>query len=89
MMETEAYCDLCKQPLGHEDAVEIWQHVYHPDCAEEVRRRLARFWDWVMDVDMDGSDCTTCLHLPLAPAGWHCARHREAPTDCGDWKGAG
>ena len=34
--------------------------------------------------------CATCLHLPVAPEGWHCAKRREAPFGaCGDWKGAG
>ena len=77
----QALCDFCKQPLGHEEAVELSHYVLHPACAEEVKRR---FWDWAMN---DEGDCTTCIHLPVAPEGWHCARHRDAPADCGDWKG--
>ena len=34
--------------------------------------------------------CVTCLRLPVAPEGWHCAKRREAPFGaCGDWKGGG
>lgn len=86
MSEVQAFCDLCKQPLGHDEAVTIWRYVYHPQCAEEVHRRLMRFWNMVMSIDMDGSDCATCLHLPPAPEGWHCAKHPDAPVDCDDWQ---
>ena len=87
MAEVQALCDFCKQPLGHEEAVELWRWVLHPGCREEAERRLMHFWDWVMSEELVGSDCSTCLHLPVAPEGWHCAKHRDAPADCGDWKG--
>jgi len=88
MAEVQALCDFCEKPLAHGEAVELWRYVYHPHCKEEVERRLAQAWDWIMSVDMSDADCTTCFHLPIAPEGWHCASHRDAPVDCGDWKGA-
>jgi len=51
--------------------------------------KVVREFDGLYNAVSD-ADCTTCLHLPIAPEGWHCASHEEPPVGaCGDWKGAG
>ena len=41
-------CDLCREPLADEEAVQLWRWVMHPRCKEVAMGRLARFFDWIV-----------------------------------------